>query len=85
VIHNCFVIHTVVFLFAVHIWKYILRVINSRKMKWAEHVARMEEKRGVNRVLVGKPLGRPSRRWEENINLDLQELGCGGMAGDRDS
>ena len=44
----------------------------------------MGERRGVNRVLVGKPeakspLGRPRRRWEENIKMDLQEVGCGGM------
>ena len=48
------------------------------------HVARMAEWRGVNRVLVGKPegkrpLGRPRRRWEDNIKMDLQEVGCGGM------
>jgi hypothetical protein len=62
----------------------IVRVIKSRRMKWAGHVARMEESRGVYRVLVwnpeGKrPLGRPRRRWEDNINLDIQELGCGDM------
>ena len=56
----------------------ILRVINSRRMRWAGHVARM---RGVYRVLVGKPegnrpLGRPRRRWEDNIKMDLQEVGC---------
>jgi hypothetical protein len=44
----------------------------------------MEERRGVYRVLVGKPegkrpLGRPRRRWEDNIKLDLQKVGCGGM------
>ena len=59
------------------------------------HVARIGEVRGVYRVLVGKPegkspLGRPRRRWEDNIKIDLQELGCGGMdwielAQDRDS
>jgi len=48
------------------------------------HVARMGERRGVYRVLVGKPegkrpLGRPRRRWEDNIKMDLQEVGCGGM------
>ena len=48
------------------------------------HVARMGERRGVYRVLVGKPegkrpLGRPRRRWENNIKMDLQEVGCGGM------
>jgi hypothetical protein len=51
---------------------------------WAVHVARMGESRGVYRVLVGKPegkrpLGRPSRRWEDNIKMDLQEVGCGDM------
>jgi len=61
----------------------IEREIKSR-MRWAEHVARMEERRGVYRVLVGKPegkrqLGRPRRRWEDNIKMDLQEVGCGGM------
>jgi len=62
----------------------IVRGIKSRRMRWAEHVARMEERRGVYRVLVGKPvgmrpLGRPRRRWEDNIKMDLQEVGCGGM------
>jgi hypothetical protein len=45
----------------------------------------MEEKRGVHKVLVGKPLGRPRRGWEDNINLDLKEVGCGVMAQERDS
>jgi hypothetical protein len=62
----------------------IVRVIKSRRMKWAGHVARMEEWRGVYRVLVGKPegkrpLGRPRCRWEDNIKMDVQEVGCGGM------
>jgi hypothetical protein len=53
-------------------------------MRWAGHVARMGEGRGVYRVLVGKPegrrpLGRPRRRWEDNIRMDLQEVGCGYM------
>ena len=53
-------------------------------MRWAGHVARMVEKRVVYRVLVGKPevkrsLGRPRRRWEDNIKVDRQEVGCGGM------
>jgi len=53
-------------------------------MKWEGHVARMGEGRGVYRVLVGKPegrrrLGRPRRRWEDNIKIDLQEVGGGGM------
>ena len=62
----------------------IFRVIKSRRMRWARHVARMGERRGVYRVLVGKPegkrqLGRPRHRWEDNIKMDLQEVGCGGM------
>ena len=53
-------------------------------MSWAGHVARMGERRGVYRILVGKPeekrpLGRPRHRWEDNIKMDLQEVGCGGM------
>ena len=53
-------------------------------MGWAGHVARMGERRGVYRVLVGKPegkrqLGRPRRRWEDKIKLNLQEVGCGSM------
>jgi hypothetical protein len=62
----------------------IVRVIKSRRMRWAGHVARMVERMGVYRVLVGKPegnrpLGRPRRRWEDNIKMDLQEVGCWGM------
>ena len=54
----------------------IVRVITSRRMRWAGHVARMGEGRGVYRVLVGKPegkrpLGRPRHRWEDNIRMDL--------------
>ena len=54
----------------------IVRVIKSRRMRWAGHVARMGERRGVYRVLVGKPegkrpLGRPRHRWENNIKMDL--------------
>ena len=61
----------------------IVRVVKSRRMRWAGHVARMGEGRGVHRVLVGKPegkrpLGRPRRRWEGYIKMDLQEVrgGC---------
>ena len=59
----------------------IVRVIKSRRMRWAGHVTRMGEERGVYRVLVGKPegrrpLGRPRCRWVDNIRMDLQELGC---------
>ena len=61
-----------------------VRVIKSRIMRWAGHVARMGEGRGVYRVLVGKPegkrtLGRPRHRWEDNIKMDLQEMVCGSI------
>jgi len=54
----------------------IVRVIKLRRMRWAGRVARMGERRGVYRVLVGKPegkrpLGRPRHRWEDNIKMDL--------------
>ena len=72
-----------------------MQVIKSRRMRWAGHVTRMREDRGVHRVLVGKPegkrsLGRPRRRWEDNIKMDLQEVGVGRgnwmeLAQDRDS
>ena len=60
----------------------IVRLIKSRIMRWAGHVARIEEGRAVHKVLVGKPegkrpLGRPRRRWEDNIKMDLQEVGRG--------
>jgi len=60
----------------------IVRVVKSRRMRRAGHVARMGEGRGVYRVLVGKPegkrpLGRPRRRWENNNKMDLQEVGGG--------
>jgi len=53
-------------------------------MRWATHVARMSEEREVYRLLLGKPdgrrpLGRPTRRWVDNIKMDLQEVGCGYM------
>jgi len=72
----------------------IVRVIKSRRMRWAGHVAHMGEERGVYRVLVGKqvgrrPLGRLRHRWADNIRMDLQEVGCVhmdwiGLAQDRD-
>jgi len=71
-----------------------VRVIKSRRMRWAGHVARMGEEMGVYRVLVRKPegrrpLGRPRCRWVYNIRTDLQDVGCGymdwiGLAQDRD-
>jgi hypothetical protein len=62
-----------------------VQVVKSRRMRWAGHLARMEEDRGVHRVLVRKPegkrtLGRPRRRWENNIKMHLQEVG--GCRGD---
>jgi len=62
----------------------IVRVIKSRIMRWARHVARMGEERGVLGSWWGKPkgrrpLGRPRRRWVDNIRMDLQEVGCGCM------
>jgi len=72
----------------------IVWVIKWRRIRWAGHVARMGEETGAYRVLVGKPegkkpLGRPRRRWVDNIRNDLQEVGCGymnwiGLAQDRD-
>jgi hypothetical protein len=71
----------------------IIRIIKSRRMRWEGHVARIEEKRNTYRLLVGKPegkrpLGRPRRRWVDNIRIDLGEVGWGdvdwiGLAKDR--
>jgi hypothetical protein len=71
----------------------IIRIIKSRRMRWAGHVARMGEKRNVYKLLVGKPerkrtLGRPRRRWIDNIKMDLLEIGLSvvdwiGLAQDR--
>jgi len=62
----------------------IFRVIKSRRIGWAEHAARIRDIRVVYRILVGKPegkrpLGRPRLKWEDNIKMELQEVGCGGM------
>jgi hypothetical protein len=59
-------------------------MIKSRRVRWAGHVARIGEKRNAYRILVGnpegkRPLGRPRRRWEDNIRMDLREIGWGGM------
>jgi hypothetical protein len=61
----------------------IVKVIKSRRMRWAGHVARTGERMGVYTVLVGRlegkrPLGRPRRRWEDNIKMDLREIGIDG-------
>jgi hypothetical protein len=68
--------------------------VKSRRLRWAGHVARMREERKVYKVLVGKPegkrpLGRPRRRWEDGLRMDLREIGLGGvdwirLAQDRD-
>jgi hypothetical protein len=60
----------------------IIRVIKLRRIRRAGHVARMGEKRGAFRILVGspegtRPLGRPRRRWEDNIKMDIQDVGWG--------
>jgi hypothetical protein len=62
----------------------IIRVIKARRMRWAGHVARMKEVRGAYNIFVGRPggrrpLGRPRRRWEDNIKMDLREIGFGDM------
>jgi hypothetical protein len=62
----------------------VIRIIKSRRMRWAGHVACMREKRNAYRILVGKlegkrPIGRPRCRWENNIKMDLREIGWGGM------
>jgi hypothetical protein len=58
--------------------------MKSRRMRWARHVARMEAKRNAYRILVGRPegkrpLGRPRRRWVDNVKMDVREIGWGGM------
>jgi hypothetical protein len=62
----------------------VVRIFKSRRMRWAGNVARMGEKRNAYRLLVGKPdgkrpLGRPRRRWVNNIKMDLLETGWGGV------
>jgi hypothetical protein len=62
----------------------IIRVIKARRMRWVGHVARTGEERGAYRILGGRPegrrsLARPRGRWEDNIKMDLQEVGWGGM------
>jgi hypothetical protein len=71
-------------LYALYSSPNIIRVIKLRRLRWAGHVARMGERRGAYRPLVGKPegrrpLGRPWRRWKDNIKMDMREVGWGGM------
>jgi hypothetical protein len=71
-------------LYALYFSPNIIWVIKSRRPRWAGHVASMEERRGAYRSLVGKPegrrpLGRPRHRWEDNMKMDLQEVGWGGI------
>ena len=59
----------------------VIRNLKSRRLQWAGHVARMEQSRNANSVLVGKPkskrpLRRPRHRWDDNIKMDLREVGC---------
>jgi hypothetical protein len=69
-------------LYALYSSPNIIQMIKSRRLRWAGHVARMGERRGAYRALVGKPEGRislerPRRRWEDNIKMDLREVGWG--------
>ena len=64
----------------------IIWVIKLRRMKWVGRVARMGQRRGAYKILVGKPegrrpLGRPRRGWEDNIRMGSQEVGCGARCG----
>jgi hypothetical protein len=69
---------------ALHSSPNIIQVIKSRRMRWAGHVARVRKKRAAYRILMRRPegrrpLGRPRRRWEDNIKMDLQEVGWGAV------
>jgi hypothetical protein len=73
-------------LYALHSSPNIIRVIKSRRLRWAGHAARMGERRGAYRALEGKPegrrpLGRPRRKWEDNIKMNLREVGWGAWTG----
>jgi hypothetical protein len=73
-------------LYALYSLPNIIPVIKSRRLRWAGHVARMGERRGAYRALVGRPEGRrplerPRRRWEDNIKIDLTVVGWGGKTG----
>jgi hypothetical protein len=73
-------------LYALYSSPNIIRMIKSRRLRWAGHVARMGERRDAYRALVGKPegrrpLGRPMRKWEDNIKMNLREFGWGAWTG----
>jgi hypothetical protein len=96
-VNECRYSHNATFLskyhFGLYTWNIYIRIIKSRRMRWTRHVARMGEKRIAYRLLVVKPkgkrpLGRPRRRWVDNIRMDLWEVGWGdvdwiGLAKDR--
>jgi hypothetical protein len=71
----------VLFDFSINLFPDIIRQIKSRRMRWAEYVARIGEGRNMYRVLVGKPEGkaleRPRRRWKDGFKMDLREIGWG--------
>jgi hypothetical protein len=71
-------------LYALYSSPNIFQVINSRRMRWVRHVAHIRDRTGTYRALVYRPkarrqLGRPRHRWEDNIKMAHQEVGCGGM------
>jgi hypothetical protein len=73
-------------LYALYSSPNIIRVIKSRRLRLAEHIARVGARRSAYRIVVGKPegrrpLGRPRRRWEDNIRMDLREVGWGAQTG----
>jgi hypothetical protein len=73
-------------LYALYSSRNIIRVIKSRRLRWAGHVARKGERRGAYRPLVGKPegrreIGKPRRKWEDNIKMDLREVRWGAWTG----
>jgi hypothetical protein len=84
-VKNVFKLHLAQRKFRLEVYNFFfVRVIKSRRMRWAGHVTLMGEGRGVYRVLIGKPegkrpLGSPRRRWEDNIKLDLREIEIDGV------
>ena len=67
-------------MYVYEVWPNVVRVIKSRGLRWAGHVAKIGEDRSAFKILTGKrtgkrPLGRPRRRWEDNIRMDLEVIG----------